>query len=53
MRVSLHLSPVVHPPFDPPKLTVFTQVTQDEISKIISKYYPPNHAVGPIAHIPY
>ena len=27
----------VHPPFDPPKLTVFTQVTQDEISKIISK----------------
>ena len=28
---------VVHPPFDPPKLTVFTQVTQDEIGKIISK----------------
>ena len=27
----------VHSPFDPPKLTVFTQVTQDEISKIISK----------------
>ena len=27
----------VHPLFDPPKLTVFTQVTQDEISKIISK----------------
>ena len=27
----------VHPPFDPPKLTVFTQVTQDEIAKIISK----------------
>ena len=27
----------VHPPFDPPKLTVFTQVTQDEIGKIISK----------------
>ena len=26
-----------HPPFDPPKLTVFTQVTQDEIGKIISK----------------
>ena len=28
---------MVHPPFDPPKLTVFTQVTQDEINKIISK----------------
>ena len=27
----------VHPPFDPLKLTVFTQVTQDEIAKIISK----------------
>ena len=27
----------VHTPFDPPKLTVFTQVTQDEICKIISK----------------
>ena len=27
----------VHPPFDPPKLTVFTQVTQDEIEKLISK----------------
>ena len=27
---------MVHPPCDPPKLTVFTQVTQDEI-KIISK----------------
>ena len=27
----------VHPPFDPPKLTVFTQVTQDEIAKIIGK----------------
>ena len=26
-----------HPVFDPPKLTVFTQVTQDEICKIISK----------------
>ena len=29
---------MVHPPpFDAPKLTVFTQVTQDEIGKIISK----------------
>ena len=28
---------MVHPPFDPPKLTVFTKVTQDEIGKIISK----------------
>ena len=28
---------MVHPPFDPPKLTVFTQATQDEIGKIISK----------------
>ena len=28
---------MVHPPFDPPKLTIFTQVTQDEIGKIISK----------------
>ena len=28
---------MVHPPFDPPTLTVFTQVTQDEIDKIISK----------------
>ena len=28
---------MVHPPFDPPKLTVFTQVTQDDIGKIISK----------------
>ena len=27
----------VNPPFDPPKLTVFTQVTQDEIGKMISK----------------
>ena len=27
----------VHLPFDPLKLTVFTQVTQDEIGKIISK----------------
>ena len=26
----------VHPPFDPPKLAVFTQVTQDEIAKIVS-----------------
>ena len=39
MRVSPHLSPVTWyiPAFDPPKLTVFTQVTQDEIGKIISK----------------
>ena len=28
---------MVHPPFDLPTLTVFTQVTQDEIGKIISK----------------
>ena len=28
---------MVHPPFDPSTLTVFTQVTQDEIGKIISK----------------
>ena len=28
---------MVHPPFDPPKLTVFTHVTQDEIANIISK----------------
>ena len=28
---------MVHPPFDPPKLTFFTQVTQDEITKIINK----------------
>ena len=28
---------MVHPPFDPPTLTVFTQVIQDEIGKIISK----------------
>ena len=28
---------MVHPPFDPPNLTVFTQITQDEIGKIISK----------------
>ena len=28
---------MLHPPFDPPTLTVFTQVTQDEIGKIISK----------------
>ena len=28
---------IVHPPCDPPKLTVYTQVTQDEIGKIISK----------------
>ena len=28
---------IVHPPFDPPKQTAFTQVTQDEIAKIISK----------------
>ena len=27
----------VHPPCDPPKLIIFTQVTQDEIDKIISK----------------
>ena len=27
----------VHPPFDPPKLAIFTQVTQNEIDKIISK----------------
>ena len=27
----------VHPPYDPPKLIVFTQVTQDEIGKIINK----------------
>ena len=27
----------VYPPSDPPKLTVFTQITQDEIGKIISK----------------
>ena len=26
-----------YPPCDPPKFTVFTEVTQDEISKIISK----------------
>ena len=28
---------MVHPPSDPPKLTVYIQVTQDEIGKIISK----------------
>ena len=28
---------MVQTPFDPPTLTVFTQVTQDEIGKIISK----------------
>ena len=28
---------IVHPPCDPPKLTVYTQLTQDEIGKIISK----------------
>ena len=28
---------MVHPPFDPPTLTVLIQVTQDEISKIIRK----------------
>ena len=28
---------MIHPPFDPSKLTFFTQVTQDEIAKIISK----------------
>ena len=28
---------MVHPPFDPPTLTVFTQVAQHEIGKIISK----------------
>ena len=28
---------MVHPPFDPPTLTVFTQVTQHKIGKIISK----------------
>ena len=28
---------MVHPPFDPPTLTVFTQVTQDETGKITSK----------------
>ena len=28
---------IVHLPFDPPKLAVFTQVTQDKIGKIISK----------------
>ena len=28
---------MVHPPFEPPKLTVFTQVSQDEIGQIISK----------------
>ena len=28
---------MVHPPFDPPKLTVFTYVTQDKIANIISK----------------
>ena len=39
VKVSPHLSPMTRyiPPFDPPKLTVFTQVTQDEIDKIISK----------------
>ena len=39
VRVFPHLSPVTQyiSTFDPPKLTVFTQVTQDEIGKIISK----------------
>ena len=30
----------VHPPCDPPKLTVYTQVTQDEIGEIISLLDP-------------
>ena len=38
----------VHPRFDPTKLTVFTQVTQDN-QQITHQIMP----VGPIAHIPY
>ena len=38
----------VHPPSDPPKLTVFTQVTQDEIGKIISKSPTKSCLVDPL-----
>ena len=39
---------MVHPPFDPPKLTVFTQVTQDEIGKIISKSPTKSYLLDPL-----
>ena len=38
----------VHPPSDPPKLTVFTQVTQDEIGKIISKSPTKSYLLDPL-----
>ena len=39
---------MVHPPFHPPKLTVLTQVTQDEIGKIISKSPTKSCLLGPL-----
>ena len=39
---------MVYPPFDPPKLTDFTQVTQDEIRKIISKSPPRSCLLDPL-----
>ena len=39
---------MVHPTFDPPKLTVNTEVTQDEIGKIISKYPTKSYLLDPL-----
>ena len=39
---------MVHPAFDPPKSTVFTQVTQDEIGKIISKSHTKSCLLDPL-----
>ena len=39
---------MVHPAFDPPKSTVFTQVTQDEIGKIISKSHNKSCLLDPL-----
>ena len=39
---------MVHSPFDPPKLTVFNQVTQDDFGKIISKSTTKSHMLDPL-----
>ena len=39
---------MVHPPFDPPKLTVITQVSQNEIAKIISKSHTKSCLLDPL-----
>ena len=42
----------VHPPSDPPKITVFMQVSEEAVDKII-KTSPTKSCLGPFVDIPY